>query len=671
MMDRQQKVANRHSGIKLLALTLLLGSMQIPAQGMAADTAPNGRMMATSPKVSTQARYVEGELLVKLKAGVSASDMQAALGAGQALQIKKQYPVMAKVLGSEYLLLRSEARTTDQLLAAMQGDPLVQSASPNYFRRADSTPNDPSFSVLWGLHNTGQSGGTIDADVDAPEAWDITTGSKWSIVVVIDTGVAYDHEDLAANMWTNPGEIAGNGVDDDGNGYVDDVYGIDTVNNDSNPMDDAGHGSHCAGTIAATGNNSKGITGVNWTARIMALKFLSSLGSGTDGDAIEAISYVIDQKKYHGQNVVAINASWGGGDNNPLLSDVIQAAGDAGIVFCASAGNDAEDTDALPHYPSSYPLDNIISVASTTRTDALSSFSNYGLTSVDLGAPGSSIYSTVSYFDPAAANIFFDNMESGFGNWSTGGTNNSWAISSNLETFPTSWGTKSFGTPPSGSSFLSDSPGVNYLAGTDSWVGVNSDIDLSGHAGEPVYFSLSSAFVCDFWWGETAKVEISANSGTTWTTLFNLSDWYYNWVYWGFASDAVTIPEAYKTAHFRFRFHFTANGTDDQVDNGDAGWVIDDVGIGTNLVKEYATYSGTSMATPHVAGAVALLAAKFPTESVAGRKDRILNNIDELPALDNMTVTGGRLNVYKALIAPSTEDFPWIFFYPAFTRGNR
>jgi len=305
--------------------------------------------------------------------------------------------------GERILLFKSTALTGDALVKSALQNANVAAASLNYRRYADAvTPNDPGFTDLWGLNNTGQTGGTAGADISAPEAWSTTTGGSGVVVADIDTGVAYNHVDLAANMWHNPGEIPGNGIDDDGNGYIDDVYGIDAVNGDSDPYDDQGHGTHTSGTAAAVGNNGIGITGVAWQARVMALKFLPGSGSGTDADAITCINYVVNEKVNHGVNVVAINASWGGVGYDALLRTAINAAGAANIIFCAAAGNGGadnsgpgDDNDAQPFYPSSYDCANIISVAATDDTDHLASFSNYGSTSVDLAAPGVGILSTL------------------------------------------------------------------------------------------------------------------------------------------------------------------------------------------------------------------------------------------------------------------------------------
>ena len=271
----------------------------------------------------------------------------------------------------------------------------VATIEPDSVITSAAVPNDPSFGQLWGLSNTGQSGGLRDADIDAPEAWDITTGSRSVVVAVIDTGVDYAHRDLAANAWRNPGEVAGDRIDNDGNGFVDDVYGWDFANNDADPMDDQGHGTHVAGTIGAVGNNGSGVVGVSWNVSIMGLKFLGANGSGSTSGAVAAINYATRMRRDFGINIVATNNSWGGGGSSTALRDAIAAGGRAGILFVAAAGNEATNIDATPAYPVSYADTAIISVAATDRSNNLASFSNYGVTGVDLAAPGVSIYSTV------------------------------------------------------------------------------------------------------------------------------------------------------------------------------------------------------------------------------------------------------------------------------------
>ncbi len=281
------------------------------------------------------------------------------------------------------------------VLKRLNDHPLIMYAEPDFIYQKSTQPNDPEFSQLWGLDNQGQGGGLIDADVDAPEAWDTSTDSSTFITGIIDTGVDYNHEDLAANMWVNPGEIPDDGIDNDNNGYVDDIYGIDCANDDSDPMDDESHGTHVAGTIGAEGNNGIGVTGVNWNTKIMALKFLDNFGSGDTSDAIECLAYAVNMKINHNINIVITNNSWGGGGFSQALKDAIQASKNANMLFVAAAGNSSSDTDSLAHYPSGYDIDNIISVAATTRIDNLASFSNFGSTTVDIGAPGLDILSTL------------------------------------------------------------------------------------------------------------------------------------------------------------------------------------------------------------------------------------------------------------------------------------
>jgi hypothetical protein len=279
-----------------------------------------------------------------------------------------------------------------RLNAALSTLPGFRYVEPNFKLYPTQVPNDSRFGELWGLHNTGQTGGTPDADIDAPEAWDLATGNGSVVVGVIDTGVDYTHPDLAANMWTNPGETPGDGVDNDGNGFTDDVYGWDFFSDDPNPMDSDSHGTHVSGTIAGVGNNGSGVAGVNWNARIMAIRFLGP-GGGSTSDAIDAVNYATMMRN-RGVNVRVTSNSWGGGGFSQALADAIQASGEAGMLFIAASGNDNQNTDKSVHYPSSYDLPNLISVAATDDEDARASFSNYGVTSVDLGAPGVSTLST-------------------------------------------------------------------------------------------------------------------------------------------------------------------------------------------------------------------------------------------------------------------------------------
>jgi len=271
----------------------------------------------------------------------------------------------------------------------------IVSIEPDRALSTLAIPNDASFGTLWGLNNSGRSPGVGNSDINAPEAWETTTGSRSVVVAVIDSGVDYTHPDLAANVWTNPREVAGDGIDNDANGFVDDVRGWDFANADADPMDDDGHGTHVSGTIGAVGNNAIGVTGVNWRVSIMGLKFLDAEGNGYTSDAVAAVKYATRMRRDFGANVVAINASWGGETRSTALANAIAAAGRAGILFVTAAGNESSNNDRTPSYPANLSDDSVIAVAATNHSNRLAAFSNYGSTTVDLAAPGVGILSTV------------------------------------------------------------------------------------------------------------------------------------------------------------------------------------------------------------------------------------------------------------------------------------
>lgn len=370
----------------LTAVLVLLATLTVSAP-MAAPPAASGKVPAV-----TAPEYQPLELLVKFRHGVTAAQAQSiarAYGAREIAAFRAPHKDPQAAIGRWRHVKLGKGQDLKKVMERFASDPTVEAVEPNFVVRALQAPNDPRFAELWGLHNTGQTGGAVDADIDAPEAWDLYTGYPSALVAVIDTGVAYDHPDLAANTWTNPGEIPGNGTDDDGNGYVDDVYGYDFYNGDANPYDDHGHGTHVAGTIAAVGNNGIGVVGVSWSARVMAVKFLGADGSGSITGAISAVLYATNM----GARVM--NNSWGGGGYSQALYDAIVAANQANALFVAAAGNSTSDNDTWPHYPSNYDVPNVLAVAATGSVDDIAYFSSYGATTVDLGAPGVNILSTV------------------------------------------------------------------------------------------------------------------------------------------------------------------------------------------------------------------------------------------------------------------------------------
>ncbi len=360
-------------------------------------------------------KFVPGELLVRFRGGVSAASRVDAL-ADQGATLVSETAVPGLVLAR-----LKPGQGVPGAVQAFERRSDVLYAQPNWIYRASATPNDPRYAngELWGLHNTGQNGGITDADIDAPEAWDTTTGSSGVVVAVVDTGIAYDHPDLAPNIWANPGEVAGDGVDNDGNGRVDDHRGWDFISGDNDPRDTNAHGTHVAGTIGARGNNATGVVGVNWNVRLMPVRVLGTDGSGTTFTVMSGFAYAAQE----GAKVV--NASLGGGGYDQATKDVIDAA--TTTLFVVAAGNGGADgvgdnNEATPQYPCNYTSSNLVCVAATTRTDGIAGFSNFGTTSVDLGAPGTQIMSTWLAFQSK----FTDGFETAAG-WASEGSPTTWA----------------------------------------------------------------------------------------------------------------------------------------------------------------------------------------------------------------------------------------------------
>ena len=376
----------------LIAILLLFAVIQGATQE--AKTQVEGETGDPTYQEGTQQAFASGEIIVKLEEAASQADLRD-------LNQKTDATVEEDLPQSDVSVVDlPQGLSVSEAVQAYEDSPDVEYAEPNFLLQPAAVPNDPSFDRMYALNNTGQTGGTADADIDATEAWNAITGSSGVVVAVIDEGVDINHPDLKDNIWTNPGEIAGNRVDDDKNGYVDDVNGYDFADNDASVYDrdliSGGgdeHGTHVAGTIAAAGNNAAGITGVGWRTRIMPLKFLGADG-GYTSDAIEAVNYAVNK------GVKISNNSWGGGGKSQALQDAIARADANGHLFVAAAGNGGSDkvgdnNDRYPHYPSGYSNSNIVAVAATGDRDTRASFSNFGAKSVDLAAPGVNILSTL------------------------------------------------------------------------------------------------------------------------------------------------------------------------------------------------------------------------------------------------------------------------------------
>lgn len=334
---------------------------------------------------------VTGEFLVTFDQTVRVKDInKSKLFLNNSVYVKSTIPEM-----NIAVVVRPSFELQSTSLNTLRADSRIVRVTPNYIYRANLIPNDALFPKLWGMKNTGQTDskqpGTEGIDIGVEKAWDITTGSRDVIVAVIDTGINYNHPDLAPNMWVNEAEKNGtSGVDDDANGYIDDIYGYNFVKNNGDPMDDNGHGSHCSGTIAGRGNDGQGVVGVNWESRLMAVKFLNEDGAGSLEDAVKGIAYATKM------GAKVLSNSWGGGGFSQELKNVIDASAVGGAVFVAAAGNNSSNNDSVKTYPVGYDSANIIGVAAIDNRGSLANFSNYGKTSVHVAAPGVNILSVTT-----------------------------------------------------------------------------------------------------------------------------------------------------------------------------------------------------------------------------------------------------------------------------------
>lgn len=397
-----------HIGIAVVLITLaaVLGQIRSWENTLRSTRTSSDEAMKRTPatRVQPTSTSTEAEVLVRFKPNVTVEDIKRIAARNNDI-MEDEIESVRGLVSINDLDDASPESVAEQYSGISD---LVEYAHPNYeirlephsseptrrdlvYRRVENGPNDPQFDQQWALNNSGQDGGKERADIDALAAWLKTQGSEDVVVAVLDTGVDYTHTDLVSNMWTRPDTMPQ--YADDELGSFDDVHGFDADTNAGDPMDDNGHGTHCAGIIGAEGNNGEGIAGINWNVRIMPLKFLGRGGYGSTKNAIEAINYAIDRKQ-KGVNIRVINASWGSTQYSRALEDAIRAAGEQGILFVAAAGNSSTDNDRRAHYPSNYNLPNVISVAAVDRTDSLTSFSNYGAKTVHIAAPGRDILST-------------------------------------------------------------------------------------------------------------------------------------------------------------------------------------------------------------------------------------------------------------------------------------
>jgi subtilisin family serine protease len=618
------------AALRLLALCAILTLFVVGVGGAGASLKDASTAGSTLGPIGAVTDYVPGELIVRFKSGVDASARSAALadeGAWATGSLGLPGLVRVKLPAGV---------SVEQSAAALEDDPTVLYAEPNYLRHIDVLPNDPLFPNLYGLSQPS------DRDIDAPSAWNATRGSSNVIVAVIDSGVAYGHPDLNDNMWLNDDPV--DGIDNDGNGFPDDRHGWDFVQNDATPLDLNGHGTHVAGTIGAEGNNGVGVTGVNWDVSIMALRAADAGGSLSDAAIINSITYACA----NGADVV--NGSFGGSGFSSGTANAIKSAPCANTLFVFAAGNSGwnlngntgSEDNAYPceyHRPAAQggaDAVNVLCVAATGPSDALAGFSNRGASAVHLAAPGVDTLSTWPAYSNAA----------GFATEGYEGT---------TAAFNSRWGDRTGGAPDwnrtsarkkAGTYSLADSPAGNYPNNSDRTIRRLPPFSLAGRQGCLVvnWVRLDSELGYD---------GLVLMAGTTPATPTNLGSW-------SGTSRGSFVPvandlsafEGMGTVYLRLRF------LSDSIVNSD-GVYVDNTSVMclNNGGAAYSTISGTSMATPHVAGVAGLALGNNPSLTVADLKAAVLGGIDVIGGLASHVSTSGRLNAAMAL-ALNPDDTP-------------
>jgi subtilisin family serine protease len=601
---------------------LFIGYHRLRRLGLITLAGVIGTSLSHAKLVAERPLYVEGEVLVQLKDNECLN-----LNRGQKFKdctIQKHFKHLSQRNKQSTLHLRDQNRTTAQLIAALQSDPNVARVAPNYYKYTtlSRTPNDPDYHAQWGLQNRGQTinsvTGSSDADIHFPESRSLSSDNPAEVVIaIIDTGADLEHPDLVNRLWVNPGEIAGNNIDDDDNGYIDDIHGYDfagdeytNANNvltndgaDNDPNDILDHGTHVAGIAAAEANNGIGMAGVS-RAKIMLLKASADGESLTSASVIAALEYATDMAK-RGVNLVAVNGSYGNSSSDQLEIDALTALAAEGVIFCTAAGNNGTNNNTQPRYPANYSsLGNIISVAASNSNDARASFSNYGDSTVDIAAPGDNIYSTYPAYLVADGTVLHG--------------------------------------------------ATNYNATTFSYTGMNVTLTRPfydcaiGDVGEfPPAVNGNIALIERGTLNFSVKVENAMAAGAVAVIIYNKAastegdD--------GLVRGTLGRPKAWLPTISISR---------------NSGLTLLPA-VGSNITistaastTAYQYLDGTSMAAPMVTGAIAVLAEHYPNDTMPQRIQRLYAAVDPL-AWGSQSIITGRLNLAHALDSDRDEIPDW------------